>query len=238
MNNNNPEGYLPSVEENLSEYDQREKDELIEKLLEENRQLNKDNRELQKRATTDGMTGLKNSEEFNRYLEDNVSRANRREKFSLLVIDLNDFKGVNDTYNHAKGNKVLKEVSRALENSVREHDNVFRYGGDEFAVQLESSNLEESVKTSQRIYDDVMSLDVWEEIDEEKVDYGLSIGAVEYSGGSEHEFETTADTLYRLADDAMYMAKESEGSDIAVVEYDEDFFDGNPAYSIKTVSDF
>jgi len=243
VDNNSPvAGYLPSVRDSLEDYSEAEKDELIRELLDRNDEMAEENRRLEEKSYTDSMTGLRDSGAFYDSLRENVSRANRGNDFSLLMIDMNDFKGINDNYGHKKGDEVLKGVSEVLERvsevfeeSLREHDRAFRYGGDEFAVQLEGSDLDDAVNVAERIYGEIMDMEVWEDIDGELVDYGMSIGCVEYSGGSEHCIETTSDTLYRLADDAMYFAKESENSDMAVAEYGERFFEGVPAYSLRSV---
>jgi diguanylate cyclase (GGDEF)-like protein len=85
------------------------------------------------RAQTDALTGLKNQGTFQEYLSLAVSRG---APFSLLIVDLDHFKGFNDRHGHEAGNELLASIGRALRAACRDSDEVFRYGGDEFALIL------------------------------------------------------------------------------------------------------
>ncbi|MHC5021861.1 MAG: GGDEF domain-containing protein, partial [Planctomycetota bacterium] len=92
---------------------------------------------LQKRADTDGLTGLMNHRAFQLRLREERTRARRTgERAALLMIDLDHFKRLNDEHGHPAGDAVLVEIAGRLRNSVREYDLPARYGGEEFAVIL------------------------------------------------------------------------------------------------------
>ncbi len=96
--------------------------------------------DLQRQLLTDRLTGIANREAIVRRLEDRIIRHRRRndeQPFSLLFIDLNDFKKINDRFGHDVGDQVLIEVSKRLSANLRDHDLAARFGGDEFVVLLE-----------------------------------------------------------------------------------------------------
>ncbi len=99
--------------------------------------LEEANAELEALATTDGMTGLKNHRTFQEQLADEVNRAGRyHTPLSLVILDIDHFKGFNDAFGHPAGDTVLKAVARILQGSARETDLVARYGGEEFVLLL------------------------------------------------------------------------------------------------------
>jgi diguanylate cyclase (GGDEF)-like protein len=89
------------------------------------------------RAQTDALTGLKNQGTFQEYLQVAV---NRGAPFSLLIVDLDNFKGFNDRRGHEAGNVLLAAIARTLRAACRDSDEVFRYGGDEFALILPNTD--------------------------------------------------------------------------------------------------
>lgn len=94
-------------------------------------------RDLEQLATTDGLTGLINHRTFQKQLIHEIERAKRtKTELSLMLVDLDHFKKINDNYGHPIGDFVLKEVATFLKNTVRNIDHVARYGGEEFAIIL------------------------------------------------------------------------------------------------------
>jgi len=103
-------------------------------------------------ATTDGLTGLTNHRHFQERFDEQLERAQRYgRKVSLILLDIDYFKTVNDTYGHPAGDTVLRKVARLLESCARKSDVVARYGGEEFALLLDETGLEGAVNIGERI---------------------------------------------------------------------------------------
>ena len=91
-------------------------------------------------ALSDSLTGLANRREFDNQIKRAVNQASRRRsKIAVILLDLDKFKLINDTFGHQVGDSVLSQFARALKNSVRDSDSVFRLGGDEFAILVEDA---------------------------------------------------------------------------------------------------
>jgi len=158
----------------------------------------------QELATTDRLTGLGNRLAFDRKLEqmidDTCHHSDRR--FTLLMLDLDWFKQVNDTYGHKAGDQVLIKVARALGDAVRKTDFVGRFGGDEFVVLLDSTSREEMIEPIIRKV--ISGINQPFSIGNGKsAKIGASVGAAVFAGEI-----TTKDELIHAADEAMYRAKE------------------------------
>lgn len=103
-------------------------------------------------SNLDGMTSLYNYRFFKEMLKHEVDRHTRYNRsLSLLMIDIDDFKQINDNYGHLVGDQVLKQIAELLKSSIRSHDLVARYGGEEFAVILPETMEEEAIKVGDRI---------------------------------------------------------------------------------------
>ncbi len=159
--------------------------------------------ELQRTAITDSLTGSYNTRFFHEVLGRETARADRyTTPLSLLMIDIDAFKLVNDTFGHVVGNKVLTQIANTLEHTVRNTDFVFRCGGDEFGVVLPGTNIEGALHVSEKILQKVESSNIL-------VSLGysgpvtVSIGLSEYHRGSHFE------TLVAEADQALYASKRS-----------------------------
>lgn len=159
--------------------------------------------ELQRSAITDSLTGVYNTRFFHEVLARETARADRyTTPLSLLMIDIDSFKIVNDTFGHVVGNKVLTQIAKSLENTVRNTDFVFRCGGDEFGIVLPGTNLEGAMHVAEKILERV-------EIENVLASLGysgpvtVSIGLSEYHRGSHFE------TLVAEADQALYASKRS-----------------------------
>lgn len=107
---------------------------------------------LKRAAITDGLTGLWNHSHFRELIDREFLRSRRYGGgVSLVMLDLDHFKAVNDTYGHETGNSVLQQAARHLERNVRETDLVARYGGEEFAIVCPETPLEEAAQLAERI---------------------------------------------------------------------------------------
>jgi diguanylate cyclase (GGDEF)-like protein len=159
--------------------------------------------ELQRSAITDSLTGVYNTRFFHEVLARESSRAERyTSPLSLLMIDIDSFKLVNDTYGHVVGNKVLTHISQVLEKTVRTTDFVFRCGGDEFGVVLPATNLEGALHVAEKILQKVETSQILTSL-------GYS-GAVTVSiGVSEYRRSSHFETLVAEADQALYSSKRS-----------------------------
>ena len=159
--------------------------------------------ELQRSAITDSLTGVYNTRFFHEILGRETARADRyTTPLSLLMIDIDSFKIVNDTFGHVVGNKVLTQIARTLENTVRNTDFVFRCGGDEFGVVLPGTNLEGALHVAEKILQRVESSDILHSLGYTGP-VTVSIGLSEYHRGSHFE------TLVAEADQALYASKRS-----------------------------
>lgn len=110
------------------------------------------NAKLEKLAATDALTGAWNRLHFEQRLTEEIERAHRYgQPLSLLLLDIDHFKAINDRYGHPAGDDVLKWFARILAGSVKGRDTVARYGGEEFAVILPATTVENAVKVAARI---------------------------------------------------------------------------------------
>lgn len=158
---------------------------------------------LKNQAVRDPLTSLYNR----RYFEEEVtkrialSRMNGS-SFSILMIDADKFKNVNDTYGHKVGDKVLIELSATCERALRDDDIVARYGGEEFVIYLANVNAEKAKTVADRLRETISRLVVYS-------DDGKPFGFTVSIGISSSEISDNIDTLIKTADEAMYRAKES-----------------------------
>src|SRR5947207_2825669 len=159
--------------------------------------------ELQRTAITDPLTGAYNTRFFHEVLGRETARAERyTTPLSLLMIDVDSFKVVNDTYGHVVGNKVLTELSRTLEHTVRTTDLVFRCGGDEFGVVLPGTTLVGAMRTAEKILQKVQSSQILQSLGY-ACPLTVSIGVSDYKKGAHYE------SLVAEADQALYASKRS-----------------------------
>jgi len=146
-------------------------------------------------AVTDPLTGLQNR----RGLDDTLERCRHRVPFSLLFLDLDRFKPINDSYGHAAGDELLRTVAERLTAQIRDDDVAIRFGGDEFAIALPETSATDAQVVAQRLE---RALEVPVRLDPEvTVTIGASIGTVT-------AVEPPAiESLLNAADDAMYVRK-------------------------------
>jgi diguanylate cyclase (GGDEF)-like protein len=156
--------------------------------LEKNREL------LEKLATTDGLTGLFNRKSFDDAFNTRISESVRYEhKFSLMLIDLDKFKNINDTYGHQAGDIVLKTLADALRSVLRKTDFPARIGGDEFAVILAHTMKDRAIEVAERIIKAVNDSPV--ETEPDKINFTVTIGISTFpqDGITENDLKKTAD---------------------------------------------
>jgi diguanylate cyclase (GGDEF)-like protein len=160
-------------------------------------------------ATTDALTGLRSKRHLTDELGREFSRARRYNRtFSLLMLDIDHFKTVNDRYGHQVGDLTLRAVAGTLLSCLPTDSLAARYGGEEFVVVLLETQLEEAITIAERIRRAVAELTV--SYREVSLEVTVSIGCAEYSHDDESETR-----LFERADQRMYSAKDSGRNTVA-----------------------
>lgn len=160
--------------------------------------LDKDFYILSRYATRDGLTGLYSHRYFYEQLKLLIN-SNHSTVISLIMIDLNDFKRLNDEMGHLKGDRVLQEVARTIKCSVRNNDLVARYGGDEFAVILPGASREICEFKAENIRNGIKNLGYFSDV---------AVGCAHYPDDAH-----TVAGLVEIADQRMYMQKRRQRSE-------------------------
>lgn len=182
--------------------------------LEALKQVVDENRELRALSVTDTLTGLFNQRFFQDRLSVEMQRVRRSEKpCSLIMLDLDNFKPVNDTFGHQAGDDLLRKVADIIRNNIRSVDMPVRYGGDEMAVILPDTNLIASHKIAERIRSEL-------EQNPKTAQYGVTASL----GLATHHHWDSEDMngLIRRADQALYTAKSQGGNSVWFLEIDRD----------------
>lgn len=168
---------------------------------------------LQLQAQRDSLTMAWNRRYFEtealKRIEDSIKNS---QNFSLLLLDADKFKRINDTYGHKTGDKVLIELAEICRKSLRDDDMVVRFGGEEFVVYLSNTNTEGALSVAERLRKTIENASVKSE-DGELISFTVSIGVVS------SENTSSLEVLLRQVDDAMYLAKHNGRNQVAV--YDE-----------------
>ena len=152
-------------------------------------------------ATMDELTNMWNRRRFIQAIKDELERAHRyQEIFSLLMLDIDYFKVINDTYGHGAGDEVLRHIAYLIRQGLRQVDMPGRFGGEEFAIILPHVDLNAAYATAERLRQCIENTPaVYNRIE---IPFSVSIGVATYQEGIKNE-----DEIYKLADDALYEAK-------------------------------
>lgn len=168
-------------------------------------------RELIRIASHDFLTGLLNRREMFNRLHTEICRVDRIEKsLSVVMIDIDHFKDINDRYGHVTGDKVLKEVSRILKGHLREYDFICRYGGEEFLVAAPETSLEVARDLAERLRTTIMDARISPPA-LPAIPLTISAGVTQFVKG-----EPVEATLSR-ADAALYQAKNAGRNRVVVL---------------------
>ncbi|MEG0806359.1 MAG: GGDEF domain-containing protein [Lachnospiraceae bacterium] len=146
---------------------------------------------------TDPATGLLNKTAGMNYIKSKLEKETG--DWALYIVDLDEFKKINDTYGHMTGDQVINGVAGSLRNSVDGEDLVFRFGGDEFVVFTQIDSKEEMIEKGKRIHDSIPLTEV--HVAGKRIKVEGSLGAVL------GRYPDTAEELFERADQAMYHAK-------------------------------
>jgi diguanylate cyclase (GGDEF)-like protein len=152
---------------------------------------------LKNQVTLDHLTGLKNRYYLDKYAKEKIMMMEKSGKStSIIILDIDFFKSVNDDFGHDKGDEVLQALARRLEATFRKEDSVTRLGGEEFIILLYDSTLKTAEKLAERARSVI-----------EHADFGLQRPLTISLGVAEKIPGETFNELYKRADDALYMAK-------------------------------
>jgi two-component system cell cycle response regulator len=189
------------------------------KLLQD--QLRATRRSLEEQSVTDGLTGLKNRRFFDERLPEEFRRAQRySDPVSLMMIDLDHFKEVNDRYGHQMGDVVLRDAAAAIKTSVRDPDICSRYGGEEFAVILPKTHLGGALTVAERVWRGLRDQVYRQEVPAvgqatvAEVRVTASVGLAIFPSRD----IVTAELLVKFADEALYQAKRSGRNNICLYQ--------------------
>jgi len=161
--------------------------------------------QLEQKSRLDGLTGLFNRRHFEERLRDEISRHSRYgDVFSIFMLDLDNFKAYNDAYGHPAGDILLNQVGRIIESSVRNADQPFRYGGDEFVVILPETAMDDAYVVAERVREHIAR-----EMEKRAITVTCSIGLASYPADG-----VVSDELVDAADTALYHAKRTGGNRI------------------------
>ena len=160
---------------------------------------------LEKKLFKDPLTGLLNRRFFNVYMLRKLKNLyERKEPISFILLDLDDFKRINDTYGHNFGDKVLRHVAKILKENVRKDDVVVRWGGEEFGIFV-NAPLKEAVQLAERIRSSLEKNPLC------KVKVTASFGVGEYRGEDPKEF-------FKRVDEALYRAKKNGKNRVEITD--------------------
>jgi diguanylate cyclase (GGDEF)-like protein len=166
---------------------------------------------IQRQATTDGLTGLVNHKTFYETLEKELWRSRRHGgQISLLMVDVDNLKKINDVYGHRAGDKAIREISKRIKECIRQIDTAARYGGDEFAVILLNTSLEGASVVARRMVEAVAnSPTIW---NKEQIKLSISVGL------SQYDADNSPEDITSRSDHALYAAKQAGKNTVRIFE--------------------
>jgi diguanylate cyclase (GGDEF)-like protein len=185
-------------------------------LVQNSKKLYRANSELSRLAFEDSLTGLHNMRYFHDYFEREIQRSIRYKTcFSLILLDLDNFKNINDTYGHPAGDRVLQYIAEVISGSLRQVDLAARYGGEEFAVFLPETNRDEAMVIAERLRHQIETHNTpWQK---HKIKVTASIGVTTLCPENNIAYQ---DEVIARADHAMYEAKNNGKNRILFAECD------------------
>ncbi len=187
----------------------------IKELKAQKAELKEINEKFQLLSITDSLTGLFNRRYFEEHLDEEINLTQRHgDTVSLIILDIDHFKNINDTYGHTHGDEALIAVAEVLKNRVRKTDIVCRIGGEEFAILCKRADNQTTTELADNLRKSVQELVI--PFDDYKVSVTISAGIATLT---KNNFQSHAENLYRFADLALYFSKENGRN--AVTHYDD-----------------
>lgn len=152
-------------------------------------------------STRDPLTGLYNRRKFHEFMRNEIVRASRHERgFSVIMVDLDDFKYINDTYGHPTGDMVLKELAVLLEAELRNADVLARLGGDEFAIILPETEVARGLQVANKLHQSLAGKEFELPVGKKRITASFSMVSFPEDGRTE-------DQIYEAMDVVLYKAK-------------------------------
>lgn len=190
------ENLSKKVTEMQTKFETEKKIREMEILRTKNDELMKTNELLKEQSITDSLTGLYNPKTIYERLDEEIERARRHKTpLTILMVDLDNFKKVNDTFGHQTGDKILENIGEIIRDNIRKIDIAFRYGGEEFLVIFPATLLAKGITVVERLRKEIARINIGREI------------TITMSGGlKEWEGENSFDYLYAV-DKLLYKAK-------------------------------
>lgn len=167
-------------------------------------------------ATYDKLTGIFNRAAIFEFLSKELSRAKRaKTSLGVVLLDLDHFKKINDTYGHLAGDEVLKTASQLIQSSIRPYDRAGRYGGEEFIIILPDADIDESIIVAERIRKSIEKATI--ATAEGSIDITVSLGVTAINKEYDND---NLNSIIKTADMALYTAKNSGRNRVEKLEFD------------------
>lgn len=177
-------------------------------------QLLKAREDLRDQATRDSLTRLWNRSSILSELGRELARSKREVRpLGVVIVDLDHFKQINDTYGHLSGDAVLREAARRMQNSIRQYDSIGRYGGEEFLILFPGCSPADSFAQADRLRKQLALADM--PVNDSTVRVTASFGVA----AALPEEDWTEEKLIRTADEALYLAKKAGRNRVEVLNY-------------------
>ncbi|TNF95102.1 MAG: diguanylate cyclase, partial [Gammaproteobacteria bacterium] len=174
-------------------------------LLEQSNELKRINEEFKRLSITDVLTGLYNRRQFQKLMQTELDLSDRYdETASIILIDIDHFKSINDKYGHPCGDKVLQETAALLKSQIRKTDSLCRIGGEEFATICRHADRNTASGIAEKLRSAIENLIF--DCSDNKIDITISLGVATIN---QHDTDIDPETLYRNADIAVYHSKKT-----------------------------
>ncbi|GIV07421.1 MAG: hypothetical protein KatS3mg017_0623 [Fimbriimonadales bacterium] len=170
--------------------------------------------DLERLATTDGLTGLYNYRHFQERYREEINLCRRyQHPLAIMLLDLDGFKQVNDTYGHLEGDYLLVQLADVLTHVLRNTELIARYGGDEFVVMMHATNLQGGIAAAKRVVQAIGATQFLNTMGQAQLKISVSIGVAAYPNSTDNPAE-----VLEKADEALDIAKRSGRNQVVALE--------------------